>query len=194
MPAPATERKSLSQSELEAVITAHERYLARQSGGQRGSFAFHDISHLHLSNRNLSEADFSGAKARFTAFTGAKLINANLFAADLRVANLEGADLSGADLRGACLRGAVLNDAILIKADLREGVLGRSGENRKVNYVTFDSSPADLVNVVAQRANLSFAKLSNAFVIQTDFSDAIMHKVRLTGADKESFNKINARV
>ncbi len=79
---------------------------------------------------------------------------------------IRGANLDRADLRGACLRGADLSDSSLVEADIREGTLATSNRRRDLEPVTFEEVGSQLVCVTAPRANLTNAKLSNAFVIR----------------------------
>ena len=100
----------------------------------------------------------------------------------LETAQIRGAVLDRVDLRGACLRGADLSDSSLTEADIREGTLAKYNR-RDLEQVTFDEMSSQLVCVVAARADLSNAKLSNAFVIQSDFTDAILNNCALRKAD-----------
>jgi uncharacterized protein YjbI with pentapeptide repeats len=120
--------RTIGQGELDAIFAKHERYVRRAPGGLKANLAFHDLNSLNLDGRDLSEADFSGAKLRFAWMKKTRLAMSNLFAADLSVANLEGADLIRADMRGGCCRGTVLIDATMVEADLREGVLAKFGK------------------------------------------------------------------
>lgn len=82
------------------------------------------IGRVVLTNVDLRQADFRGAKLRNVDFTDANLENtrfdqANLRWATLANAALGGANFAGANLEAANLRGANLNQANLQEADLR---------------------------------------------------------------------------
>jgi uncharacterized protein YjbI with pentapeptide repeats len=199
-------RAKLSQQELSAGATRHQAFLNRQSGGMRANFKMRDLSHLDLSGLDLSDADFSGAKLFSARLNGTNLTNANLYGADLRLANLTGATLNRADLRGACLRGAILSEAFLVEADLRDGTLmhmKRSGEMTSVNYES-TKIMTELTCATVRKADLTRARVSNAFVMQTDMTDSVMRGTKfvranltnsdLTGADLQGADLSDANL
>src|ERR1022692_1353046 len=120
-PIPAPARRHLSQSELDMIVEAHERYISGRPGGKRAALRFVDFTGLEFSGRNLADADLSASVFDSARMAGTRLDRANLFGSDLRSADLRGASLGRADLRGACLRGANLTNADLTGADFREG-------------------------------------------------------------------------
>ena len=109
--ASATVTPLLSQADVDAICTGHERLLSGKSGGAHAMFAWLDLSGLDLGGRNLREADFTGASLSDCRFVGANLERTNFYGADLQRADLTEAMLVRADLRGACLRGANLTHA-----------------------------------------------------------------------------------
>src|SRR5271165_6235166 len=113
----------LTQKQAAASAARHEMLYAGRVGGARAVFAFCDLSGLDLSQRNLADADFTGAILEETNFSGARLDSASFFGADLTRANLSESSLRRADMRGCSLRGANLIGADLYEADLREGVI-----------------------------------------------------------------------
>src|SRR5689334_1547565 len=169
-------RKKLTPQELSAAMVRHKAYLSHQSGGVRAVFKLRDLSHLDLSNLDLSEADFTGAKLFSTRLTNTNLRNATLYGSDLRLANLHGAVLHRADMRGACLRGAILSEADMVEADMRDGTLVRQGSDGGIASVNAEAMKliTELTCATVRAANLSRARVSNAFVMQTDFTDAIL--------------------
>jgi len=54
----------LADVALEAVLQSHARFLERRPGGQRALLGFHELEGRDLHGRNLSDADFNGAKMR----------------------------------------------------------------------------------------------------------------------------------
>ncbi len=157
--------KTLDASQLKDVLDRHERFLAGKAGGRRAALAFHDLCGCDLSGCDLSGADLTGAKLKQARLSGAALKGANLFCADLRMANLERADLSGADLRGICLRGAEMSDAVLVDADFRQASLARYVGDGAPETIDFEEVPSQLTAVVAQRVDLSRAKMANTFLL-----------------------------
>src|SRR6201990_2247674 len=100
---PAPKPRRLSQAEVDLICAKHDRLWAARPGGARAVFSWCDLSGLNLSNRNLSDADFTGAILSDCRFQGARLDHATLYCADLQHADLTEASLKRADLRGACL-------------------------------------------------------------------------------------------
>ncbi len=185
-------RDKMSQAELDQVLESHEAYLKHRAGGVRANLKLRDLSFLNFSGRDLSEADLSGSKLYGSQLVRTKLQNAILFAADLRSANLEHAELRRADLRGACLRGACMNDAIFVEADLRGGVMLRPDKGGELKQLTFMEGSAELSAASAQRADMSRAKMSNAFILQTDLTDSILCNVRFVKANLSNSNLTGA--
>ena len=65
--------RRLTQQEADLICKKHDRLWSSLPGGARASFAWCDLSGLSLANRNLSDADFTGA-----CLAGANLENAKL--------------------------------------------------------------------------------------------------------------------
>ena len=162
-------RKPFTQQQLNAVLTAHERYLTYQ-GGLRAQLAHAQLDGLNLANRNLTEADFSGASLVGASLSGSNLERASLYCADLRRCNLQSARLTRADLRGASFSGAKLTFAILDHADLRAAMMmyvgagGVSVVNRERESAKPGAAPAgvDFSNCSMKGASFGNAKLDNA--------------------------------
>jgi uncharacterized protein YjbI with pentapeptide repeats len=98
--------KTYTQTELQAVIMSHARWLAGEEGGTRA---------------DLTRADLTGA-----VLTDAVLTRAVLTDADLTRADLTDAVLTRAVLTRAVLTDAVLTGAVLTRADLTDAVLTRA--------------------------------------------------------------------
>jgi uncharacterized protein YjbI with pentapeptide repeats len=127
----------LSQKDVSLAVARHEMLYSGRAGGARASFAFCDLSGLNLAERNLADADFTGAVLEEANLAGARMDSASFFGSDLRRCNLKGASLRRADLRGASLRGANLIGADLYEADFREGAIAekqRSGNLRLLQH------------------------------------------------------------
>ncbi|MEJ0044069.1 MAG: pentapeptide repeat-containing protein [Rhizomicrobium sp.] len=116
-------RTALTQQELNTVLQSHERYLARIGGGLRAHLAHAKLDGLNLANRNLTDADFSGASLVGANVSGSNLERATFYCADLRGCNLQSSRLPRADLRGASFNGAKLSFAVLDAADLRAATM-----------------------------------------------------------------------
>ena len=85
-------RTPMTQVELNAAMASHEKYVAAQ-GGLRAQFNLKTLDGLNLANRNLADADFSGASLINATLFGSSLTRANLYCADLRGCNLRCANL-----------------------------------------------------------------------------------------------------
>ncbi len=173
----------LGQLELDRVLQQHERFLAGQNNGRRAQLKFHDLSGLDLRQRNLSQADLTGALLKQARLSETNLSAANLFGADLRVATLFRADLTRADLRGACLRGADLTEAKMVDADLRQAALARYATKDGMSVVNMEKMSSELSAIVARRADLTGAMLSDSMLLNADLTDAIMRNTDLKHAD-----------
>ena len=136
-----------------------------------------------LSGRDLAESDFTGARLAQARLRATSLRRAVLFGCDLRTANLVGCDLFQADLRGACLRGSDLSDASLVEADIREGTLARYSDDGITRNVTYDRQQSELSCIIAQRSDLTGAKVDGAVLLKTDFTDAVLRNASFRSAD-----------
>ena len=81
-------RRRLTQSELDLILTAHERLVARMPGGKRAILRFTHLSGLDLSRRDLSGVDLSASVLEGCKLQGSKLDGANLFGCDLHQAEM----------------------------------------------------------------------------------------------------------
>jgi uncharacterized protein YjbI with pentapeptide repeats len=119
-------RVARTQQELNAIMQAHERYVAGE-GGLRAQLAHANLDGLVLANRNLQEADFAGASLVGASLYGSVLNRVSFYCADLRDCDLRMTKLVRADLRGASFNGAKLAYAVLDNADLRAGMMMYAG-------------------------------------------------------------------
>jgi len=177
----ATIYGNLSPQLLEQVLTAHERYVRREPGGQRAVFKFVQLSRLSLSARMLDDADFTAAAMVETLLIRTSLKRASFFGADLTLADLRAADCSRADLRGAVLRGANLAHANLNEADMRRAVLAvyePGGGLRRWRPASNERSQASL-----RGSNLNAALIDEAEAAGADFSGCSLRGARLNGAN-----------
>jgi uncharacterized protein YjbI with pentapeptide repeats len=164
-----------------------------------------DLSEADLREADLSEADLSGANLCGTGRemeNRTKLNSASLYCAVLRgtdltwaylpdvnlqLAELHGAKMRHADLRGADLEAAELQDADLSDTDFRPYHL-RIGESlkdteksrweRSISGSKYDGSKHDFL-----QAELGFAKLTRANLIDADLRFANLHETELQDAD-----------
>ena len=78
------EYKRLTQYEVDVICAKHDRLWSARMGGARAVFAFCDLSGLSVPERNLCDADFTGAVLTGCDLRKAKLDNANFYGADLQ--------------------------------------------------------------------------------------------------------------
>ncbi len=177
--------RSLTQSEVDALIKLHARFYAGLPGGRRADFGFCDLSELSLVDADLGDANFSGARMVRTDLSGARAENAVFFCCDMRDAVLGKANLRRTDLRGASLRGANLTGADLFEADLREGVIAETDALGNLRYRNHEQEPnqSDVGEAVFANANLEGANLSGMLAIRTDFSGAVMKNCKMIRAN-----------
>jgi len=182
----------LRPDRFEALVSAHEAFLAGRPGGRRAALQFivaagYSCDERRLADARFDGADFSGASFRRTDFSRASLYCANLAHCDLTEARLERADLRGAAFTGATLAGANLD-----QADMRAAVLWVRDEVAGLRWVG-GRSPAtasapeapiahgvDFTNCSLQGARLRDANLKNA-----NFAGANLHGAELIGARLE---------
>ena len=180
-------RPYFSQSQLEQLFDAHERFIRRQPRAKNAVHRFLQAEGCDFSRRLLSEADFTGANLRNTRMILTNFERAQLFCADLSGADARQANFRTADIRGVSLHHAKLEGANFDAADLRSAVLayadadlgyrlaGRSGEVR----------PEDggvLYSVDFGNCSMKGVKLANAKLKGANFSGALMQGADLSGA------------
>jgi uncharacterized protein YjbI with pentapeptide repeats len=180
--------RKLSQAEVDAICFRHDRLWQAKSGGARAIFSHCDLSGLKLRDRNLVEADFTGAILFETDLSGSRLDHASFFGADLQGARLLEASLKRADLRGACLRGADLTGADLFEADLREGSIALADRDEGLKVQSHTDRLTDASGVNMSRANLQRTRMSGMVAVKADFSDAVMKDVKLVRANLKQAN------
>ena len=186
--------RKIDQSDLPEKVRLHKRFVEGRTGGARANFSSCDMRYLDLQNLDLSGADFTGANLQHAELMGAKLEASIFFAADLRNADLRKSTFNRADLRGASLRGANMEEAQLVDADLRDGVLLRPDKQGNLTPVSHSAASTDMATAKAGRANMSHAKLSNSFIVQTDLTDANLKNVRFVKADLSHSNLTGANL
>ena len=117
----------------QAVIAAHEAFIAGRNGGCRAFFRFQDLTGVNLMKRKLDGIEFIGCDLKDSSFALASMVTASFYCSSLKGADLRGSDLSRADLRGAILRGADLYRANLDGADFRKAVLYKDERDKEFN-------------------------------------------------------------
>ncbi len=155
----------ITQTRLNEIQKVHDDYVKSNLGGKLASLKFLDMSYLDFAGRNLSQADFTGARCEYAIFDGAKLRAANFYAADLRFASFADADLTRADLRGSCLRGVNFTNANLTECDLRDGLLMKAVGHGELLPVMTEAGTSDVDHATMRDANLTGARVSNAYVV-----------------------------
>jgi uncharacterized protein YjbI with pentapeptide repeats len=186
----STPRTPMTQVELNAVMASHDKYLAVR-GGTRAQFNLRSLDGLNLANRNLSEADFSGASLVNATLYGTNLTRTNFYCADLRGSNLRSTNLAHADLRGASFRAASLSNAVLDNADMRAAVMMFAKPSGgafnlppgKANQTDDHAVGVDFSNCSMKNVSLGNAKLNGA-----NFSGAILHGANFKGAQLPNVN------
>lgn len=163
--------ETLTQSQVDAMVELHTRYLSGRLGGRRATLKNVDLSGLSFSGKDMRQADFTGCKMALMDLSGANFSESRLYACDLSDSNLASCNFSRADLRGAKIQSANLKDANLDKADLRVGGFSKDGLYDTGECVSF------------RGANLSGARLVGSLATAVDMSDAIMTGVNMAGAD-----------
>ena len=148
------EKRKITQSELNEIITDHQHWLREDIDGWE--FKRADLSNLDLSDANLTGAKLTCANLTNANLTGAKLTGANLTNANLTDAYLTCANLSDANLRGANLTGANLTNANLTGANLTN---------------------ANLTGAYLSDANLTGANLTCANLKDSNLTDTNVYNV-----------------
>ena len=185
---------ALTQAELNPILALHERFAMCQ-GGKRALLKGANLNDLSLANRNLTEADFSGASLVRANLFGSNLTRASLYCADMRGCNLRNTILTNADLRGASFKGAVLSYAKLDFADLRAAMMMYTGaegttivDRGDLNKPTdgekagVDFSNCSMRNVSFGHAKLDRANFSGALLTGTKFAGATLTNATFRGA------------
>lgn len=177
--------RRLQQNEVDGMCDMHARFCSGRPGGKRADFSFCDLNDLSLADRDLRDADFSGASLVRADMSGTCLENGILFCVDMRGANLRAANLRRSDLRGASLRGANLSKADLFEADLREGAIADKDANGELTLRKHGALPneTDSGSASFANANLERANLSGMLAVRTDFSGALMKNCKLVRAN-----------
>ena len=178
--------ESLSQDQLDALVTLHNRFLDGRLGGRRATLKNTDISGLSLQGQDLRQANFMGCLMIGMDLSNANFQEASLYASDLSNSNLNDARFVRADLRGATIENASLEGADLEKADLRVGGIADDGaydSGQAVNFRGANLSGAKLAGSIASKANFSDAIMTGANMAQADLRGAQMEGADLSDAD-----------
>ena len=192
-------KTAITQQELDRMLRAHELYVA-QRGGLRAQLAHKNLDGLILANRNLEEADFSGASLVGASLYGSNLHRAILYCADLRNCDLRMTKLIRADLRGASFKGARLGNAELDNADLRSGMMmymgatdvslaGHSadpdsrGSENGVDFSNCSLKGASFGNAKLDGANFTGAMLQGATFRNANLTNVVFKNAVLTGVN-----------
>lgn len=188
-----TEPIRLKRDRFEALVAAHEAFLARRPGGRRATLGFVIATGFNCDRRNLADARFDGSDFSGTSFVGADFSRASLYCCNLSECDLRSARLQRADLRGATFAGASLAGANLDGADMRAAVLwasdevlglrwisGRKGRDAQADEDGSVAHGVDFTNASLQGARLRDANLKNA-----NFTGANLAGAELVGAKLE---------
>jgi uncharacterized protein YjbI with pentapeptide repeats len=162
--------RDFSDMDLTRVSFAGRNLTAAQFRGAK-------LHNIDFAQADLTGADFSDSSASASTFTGAVLRNAKLRRAQLSSLSLAKGDFAGADMTGAALYGAQLPGADLRRVDLTDA-----------NLQEADLSGADLKGARFLRtrmidANLSETDLSGADLRRIELQGAILRNTKLVGAN-----------
>ncbi len=163
--------EKMTQSQLDALVSLHERFMEGRIGGRRATLKHIDLSGLSMTFKNMRGANFSGCNMRNMNLSSTIFQEAILYACDLSFANLSNANFCRADLRGTRIESANLVGADLERADLRGGALTANGQYAQPTPVNF------------RGANMAGARFIGSMANNADFSDAIMTNINFQGAD-----------
>lgn len=181
----------LRPDRFEALVAAHEAFLAGRPGGRRATLKLIVSPGVVCEGRNLADARFDGADFTGARFAGTDLRRASLYCANLSHCDFRGARMQRSDLRGATFAGASLAGANLDQADMRAAVLWASDEALGLRWLGGRTRPGgegaeqavagvDFSNCSLQGAQLRDANLKNA-----DFTGANLNGADLVGARLE---------
>lgn len=187
----------LTQGQLDALVSLHERYLEGRIGGRRANLRKVDISGLNLSYKNLRQADFSGCDMKHMNLAFTNFQEASLYACDLSFSNVIHTNFVRADLRGARIENANLSGADLERADLRGGALTSNGtyaQPQPVNFRGANMTGAKLIGSMANNADFSDANLSLSKIHGADLRGARLIGTDLSGANFENSNLAGANM
>ncbi|MGE0109516.1 MAG: pentapeptide repeat-containing protein [Bdellovibrionales bacterium] len=171
------ELTTLTQEELDKVISRHESFKDGRSSGVRAILQHYNLTGLSFKNRNLSGADLTGSVLLDANFEHAELECTVFYACDLRNANFTESNLSRADLRGACMRGAIMAGANMEEADLREGSYAKYDPDKGLTFTSDSKVWKEGTGGADMRgANLASVKLAGTIAINSNFEDANLTK------------------
>lgn len=173
---------------MSALLTAHEKYLRRESGGRPLTAKFANMSGFTFQNRNFSQAELSGSNLSDAKLAASKFTRASLFCCNLTNADLRAVDFQRADLRGVILKGANLYGANLEEADFREAMLVRADQKNAFREARTFGRDAEhgLRKVDFRHCSLKRARLGDAKLQGADFSGVNLSGANLKGADLRS--------
>ena len=160
------------------------------------------LEKANLKDANLSKADLLQASLGDANLSGSNLVQANLRLAHLKGADLSEADLSGADLAGASLQAANLSGANLSMARLdivhdRDGDFEASLLNANLRYASLTGASlieADLTNADLSHADLTGARLIKTNLYNTDLVNSNLTSADLTGANLSLADLVETRL
>ena len=160
-----------TQSQLDALVSLHERFLDGRIGGRRAMLKRIDVSGLSLAGKKLRQAEFAGCNMRDMNLANTNFQEAVVYACDLSLSNLMNTNFIRADLRGTRIESANMVGADLERADLRGGALTADGSYAQPEPVNF------------RGANMTGTRLIGSMANNADFSDAILVDAKIHGAD-----------
>ena len=141
---------------------------------------------MHMSKKELSDMDLTGAEMLACDLSRARLRNtklrlAQLYAANFDGANLIGADLEKADLRATAFEHADLTDAKLLGADLRDCAFINERTNELSAAISSSFRAATLRGTNLSNSKLKSAIFNIAVLDRVDFSHADMREPKGIG-------------
>jgi uncharacterized protein YjbI with pentapeptide repeats len=182
----------LKADRFEALVAAHEAFLAGRTGGRRATLGFIVASGFSCDRRNLADARFDGSDFSETSFVGSDFSRASLYCCNLQGCDFRGARLQRADLRGATFAGASLAGANLDGADMRAAVLWASDEVLGLRWISGRSAAGQ--DVDAEGGVTHGVDFSNASLQGARLRDANLKNANFTGANLAGAELIGAKL
>jgi uncharacterized protein YjbI with pentapeptide repeats len=183
----------LKADRFEALVAAHEAFLAGRTGGRRATLGFIVASGFSCERRNLADARFDGSDFSETSFVGCDFSRASLYCCNLQGCDFRGARLQRADVRGATFAGASLAGANLDGADMRAAVLWASDEVLGLRWIS-GRSAAGGQDVDAEGGVAHGVDFSNASLQGARLRDANLKNANFTGANLAGAELIGAKL
>jgi uncharacterized protein YjbI with pentapeptide repeats len=149
-------------------------------------FRGYDLTEQSLVDRDMSDAHLDGVRLVRAELDGVVADGARMGRADLRSASVRSSSFAGADLAEARLTNTVLAEVALTEADLAGAdVSGATAFDLDLGAGAAEGLRGSSVLVVdgsVRRANLVDADLAGSVLLGVDFTNAVLDRADLSGA------------